>query len=159
MSVVIAGNAAAGAIFTGSYDAAPLSDPLNNLSRVKLHTSLNYLEYNPARTLSAVIGTVATTPVQGSDNTLTTTYNVGAHGVWWGIPFISGYVVVDINGDGTFKNVPLEGSVPIYQNGGDFIWWNLALNETNVLISEVRSYHTMPVVYRTVVVYVSDTVS
>lgn len=134
------------AIYEGSDDL-PHASPRSYLSRVKLHSDLQYVALNPTPLTATFQVVVTDTPRKRE-------LIVGAHGIT-GVPFVQGFV--NIGG----YDVPLCGSVPVYVNAatGDVVLWTLAVSSTNVLIHEQRSYPSLGTGQSfSVTVYVSDLV-
>lgn len=120
------------AIYTGN-DNAPFNNPLNNVSRLRFHSDLDYPKI--VRTLTGTLTIAGLT----SPDTRITTHQVGNH-QQNGQPFCEGWIKVN----GTNPRVPLIGSVCIRQGhggandrrgfGGN--WVHLGSNGTKVLIAE-----------------------
>lgn len=132
------------AIYDGPDDLA-FTDPKSYLSRVHVHSDLDYLGFLPARTFTTSV-TVLTT-VSSRSRTIT----LGPHGQA-GVPDVAAFAVIG------GVNVPLMGTVPITRTTDDnLIMWTLGIDATNVLILETRSFHTItPPSPISVTVYISE---
>jgi len=121
------------AVYTGDDDA-PMAAPRANLGRTKLHTDFNYLPFIPAKKLTATVVAVASI-TDVARGPMRRTINLGPHGME-GVPFIYGFATIG----GIIR--PMCGTIPVRvaASRGTLVHWTLGVNETNVFISEGRSY-------------------
>lgn len=130
----IDGNEPAAAIYTGDDDA-PMYNPAAYIgTRTKLSTKFNYIPFVPAKRFTGTL-TIPTSIPDVPRGPMRRTITVGPHGMP-GVPFIYGFVTVG----GIIR--PLCGTVPMVVNtsSGDAIHWTLGVDQTNILISEGRTY-------------------
>lgn len=132
------------AIYEGSDDL-PFTAPRSHLSRVHIHSDLDYLGFLPSRTFTTTVSVLTT--VSSRSRTIT----LGPHGQA-GVPDVAAFAVLG------GVSVPIMGTIPISQTADDnLIMWTLGIDATNVLILESRSYHTItPPSPISVTVYVSE---
>lgn len=113
----------------GSINDNPLTDPLNNVSRLHFHSDLEY----PA-VIATYSGTV-TLSALSADSSQDVTHTIAAHGRA-GIPYVEGRILVD----GIW--VPLAGSVPVASQSGNpnapsfARFLHLGANASNIILSE-----------------------
>lgn len=130
----IDGSEPAVGIYTGDDDA-PMYAPEDYIgTRTKFSTKFNYIPFVPAKKIATTVSIPASI-TDVARGPMRRTITLGAHGMG-GVPFIYGFATVG----GVIR--PLCGSVIMAVNTstGSFIHWTLGVDETNVLISEGRSY-------------------
>lgn len=128
------------AIWEGTGDTLPFTSPLSHLSRLKFHSSLNYIRATKRLTYTLNI------PATGAVAVKVASYTLGPHGVA-GQPFIVGKIVV--NG----VPVAFSGSVPVHQfTTGDADpyarFLSLGVTATNIVVHEYSVQGGPPVAYR-----------
>lgn len=120
------------AIWDDDSDELPFSDPLNHLSRLYFHSSLDYPQL-----ISKHTGTLSL-PARGIDSYGETVHTLFSHGAG-GIPWVLGAVR---NADSTGIDVALAGSVPIQMDQYGFSrWLTLGADGVNVVLHESYTTH------------------
>lgn len=122
-------------IWTGD-DRAPYIDPLNNLSRVRLHTDLDYI-----RVVETRVAPLSLPAVTGVTSRVAS-YPLFAHGRA-GFPFILGEVAVNGERVGFTGSVPVQFGVQPNTRPGFFgRWLALGADATEVIVHEyLVAYH------------------
>lgn len=143
------------AVWDGAQDILPFLNPLGYLSRIKFHSSLQYIRLTKTLTFTLSI------PETGAVAQKVASYTLGAHGVA-GQPFIVGKIVV--NG----VPVAFSGSVPVHQfassdSYGRFL--SLGVTSTGIVVHEysvqpfdgyTQSHKSRPAQTFTITVEVTD---
>lgn len=128
------------AIWEGAGDMLPFTSPLSYLSRLKFHSSFNYIRATKRLTYTLNL------PATGNVAVKVASYVLGNHGVA-GQPFIVGKIVV--NG----VPVAFSGSVPVHQftTGETDVYarfLSLGVNATSIVVHEYSVQGGNPDAYR-----------
>lgn len=123
------------AIWEGHTDTSPFDSPLTNLSRVKFHSDLDYLNIIDEKVFTISLPAISSSGSgqgSGARNGLrTASYTLGAHGRP-GQPFFIARIVVG--------GVPVAftGSIPVAQNASDPYarWLAIGCDATNIIAYE-----------------------